>query len=268
MQKNNQNFQGSEKYVATEDLKMAVNAAMTLQRPLLIKGEPGTGKTSLIKHGLATLLDLPFIFISLGGATDSSFLNGMSYTYVGSTPGKIVNALKQSQCMNPIFYFDELDKVSTTERGTEIINLLIHLTDPTQNTHFTDNYIDCIELDLSRATFIFSFNDISKVSPILRDRMALIRFKSYTPIQKITIARRYLAPQICKEFMGVRNNKYNIVFSRRVMQTIIHRKKRKCGVRYIKHHMEKLIARLNVCLIKNEQPEWFKTYTNGKILIV
>jgi len=233
-----------------------------------IFGEPGTGKTSLIKYGLATLLELPFVFISLGGATDAAFLNGMSYTYVGSTPGKIVNILKQVQCMNPIFYFDELDKVSTTERGTEIINLLIHLTDPTQNTHFTDNYLECIELDLSRATFIFSFNDIGKVSPILRDRMSLIRFNSYTPLQKTIIAKRYLAPQICKEFLGIRNAKYTIVFSRRIMKLIIYKKERKCGVRYIKQQLEKIIARLNVCLIKNEIPEWFKIGENGKIIIV
>ena len=96
------------------------------------------------------------------------------FTYEGSKWGRIVEILIESKCMNPIFYFDELDKVSNTDKGQEIINLLIHLTDYTQNTHFMDDYMDGIVIDLSRATFIFSFNDKSKISPILLDRMELI----------------------------------------------------------------------------------------------
>ena len=100
----------------------------------------------------------------MGGATDSSYLDGHSYTYEGSVNGKIVDCLKQSKCMNPIFYFDELDKISTSNKGEEIVNLLIHLTDSSQNTLFQDKYFSGIHFDISKSIFVFSFNDIQKVN--------------------------------------------------------------------------------------------------------
>ena len=96
----------------------------------------GNGKTTLIKEGVAKAINRPFHFIALGGASDSSYLNGHSYTYEGSRWGRIVDILMQSKCMNPIIYFDELDKVSETFKGDEIIHMLTHLTDPSQNSHF------------------------------------------------------------------------------------------------------------------------------------
>ena len=126
---------------------------------IALYGPPGTGKTELIKKGIAKAMDKPFIFISLGGAQDSSYLDGHSFTYEGSIYGRIAQALIDAKCMNPIIYFDELDKVSNTDKGQEIINVLIHLTDYTQNSHFMDDYMDGIVVDLSRATFIFSFNE-------------------------------------------------------------------------------------------------------------
>ena len=234
-----------------------------------IYGEAGTGKTSLIKHGLAPILGLPFVFISLGGATDATTLNGSSYTYIGSTAGSIVNALKSAQCMNPIFYFDELDKVSGTERGAEIINLLIHLTDHTQNGHFKDNYLDGIDLDISRATFVFSFNDIKKVSPILLDRLQLIKFHSYTPKQKIVIARKYLAPTIFMEYLGKYAARYSIKFSTKLLSELVNKNAKVSGVRYLKKKMEKMVAALNVCLIKGEMSsqKWFRIIGDRKIII-
>ena len=128
-----------------------------------IYGPMGTGKTTIIKEGMAKALGIPFVFISLGGNSDSSFLDGHSYTYEGSVPGRIVEALKTCGCMNPIFYFDELDKVSTTNKGQEIINLLIHLTDPIQNTNFTDKYYAGIPFDLSKSLFVFLIHYVSKI---------------------------------------------------------------------------------------------------------
>ena len=105
-----------------------------------IMGPMGNGKTTLVKEGIAKMINRPFEFISLGGATDSSLLDGHSYTYEGAIPGRIVEILKKSRCMNPVIYFDELDKVSNTPKGEEIINLLIHLTDFSQNDRFMDKY--------------------------------------------------------------------------------------------------------------------------------
>ena len=183
-----------------------------------VEGEPGTGKTTLIKNGLSHVLGLPFIFISLGGAQDSSYLSGENYSYVGSKCGKIIQALKEAKCLNPIFYFDELDKVSNTERGQEIINLLIHITDYSQNQHFLDYYMDGITIDLSRATFIFSFNDRQKVCPILLDRMNIIKFNPYTIDEKKHIIEFYLLPLIATQYF---NNKYTITFYNDIHKNII-----------------------------------------------
>ena len=122
----------------------------------------------------------------MGGATDSSFLEGHSYTYEGSNWGKIVDILIQSKCMNPVIYFDELDKISGTPKGEEIIGILTHLTDTTQNSQFHDKYFSSLDFDLSKALFIFSYNDEDKINPILRDRMYRIETKGYKKKDKIT----------------------------------------------------------------------------------
>ena len=134
---------------------------------LAIQGPMGNGKTTLVKEGIAKAINRPFAFIALGGASDSSFFDGHSYTYEGSHWGRIVDILIESKCMNPIIYFDELDKISESAKGDEIVHLLTHLTDPSQNSLFQDNYFPGIHLNLSKALFIFSFNDESKLDRIL-----------------------------------------------------------------------------------------------------
>ena len=163
---------------------------------IAIKGPMGTGKTTLVREGISKILNREFSFITLGGATDSSFLEGHSYTYEGSTWGKIVDILLQSKCMNPVIYFDELDKISETPKGEEIAGILTHLTDSSQNSQFHDKYFSEIDFDLSKCLFIFSYNDESKINPILRDRMYRIQTKGYDTKQKTTIARDYLLPAV------------------------------------------------------------------------
>ena len=163
---------------------------------IAIHGPPGTGKTSLVKEGISKILNRPFAFIALGGATDSSFLEGHSYTYEGSTWGKIVQILIDSKCMNPVIYFDELDKISETPRGEEIAGILTHLTDTSQNSQFHDKYFAEINFDLSKCLFIFSYNDESKINPILKDRMYRIKTKGYSGKEKNVIANNYLLPRI------------------------------------------------------------------------
>ena len=159
---------------------------------IALKGPPGTGKTTLIKEGVSKILERPFAFLALGGATDSSFLEGHSYTYEGSVWGKVVDILITSKCMNPIIYFDELDKISETPKGEEITGILTHLTDTTQNDKFHDKYFSNIDFNLSKILFIFSYNDEKKVNPILKDRMYRIETKGYDKKQKVIIARDYL----------------------------------------------------------------------------
>ena len=163
---------------------------------IAIHGPPGSGKTSLVKDGISKILGREFAFIALGGASDASFLEGHSYTYEGSTWGKIVQILLNSKCMNPVIYFDELDKISDTPKGEEIIGILTHLTDTSQNSQFHDKYFTEVEFDLSKCLFIFSYNDESKVNPILKDRMYRIQTKGYDAKQKVIIARNYMLPKI------------------------------------------------------------------------
>lgn len=224
-----------------------------------VYGPPGVGKTTIIKDGMSKALGLPFAFLSLGGATDSSFLDGHGYTYEGSTPGKIVDMLKRTKCMNPIFYFDELDKVSDTRKGEEVANLLIHLTDPSQNTLFQDKYLGNINIDLSKAIFVFSFNDITKVNPILLDRMELIYVNGFTPTEKLTIAREYLLPELLATYclQGPDCSNPDVVFTDDNLTYIINYDglaTHEQGVRQIKRRLEKVCSQLNIVKLTSVAP--------------
>lgn len=163
-----------------------------------VTGPIGVGKTTLIKEGLSRAINRPFYFISLGGTSYSSFLQGHGYTYEGSTYGEIARGLIESKCMDPIFYFDELDKVASDGKGDEIIHALIHLTDPAQNDQFHDRYFAGIDLDVSKALFVFSYNDRDKVNPILRDRIHEIVLNDFSIEEKTDIALKYVLPKISK----------------------------------------------------------------------
>ena len=206
-------------------------------------GVPGNGKTSLIKNGIAKALNRPFVFISLGGAQDSSFLEGHSFTYEGSIYGKIADGLITSGCMNPIIYFDELDKVSNTAKGREIINLLIHMIDPVQNKHFVDKYFHGLELDLSKCTFMFSFNEPSKVNYILLDRITKVETKFLSLVQKKIILKDYLLPSMMIEF-GLFDKE--IKFADNVVNSMIEDYTREGGVRGLKKLIRHIISEINL----------------------
>jgi ATP-dependent Lon protease len=211
---------------------------------IAIHGPPGTGKTSLVKEGISKILNRPFAFIALGGATDSSFLEGHGYTYEGSTWGKIVQILIDSKCINPVIYFDELDKISDTPRGEEIAGILTHLTDTSQNSQFHDKYFAEINFDLSKCLFIFSYNDESKVNQILKDRMYRIKTKGYSGKEKTVIANNYLLPKIREQ---VKFNNDDIIIPDDVLGYIneTHCYKED-GVRNMKRCLEIIYTKLNL----------------------
>ncbi len=226
-------------------------------------GPPGTGKTSLAKHGLAKCLvddngeNRPFAFLPIGGSVNGSTLVGHNYTYVGSTWGRIVDILISTDCMNPIIFIDELDKVSNTENGREISSILTHLTDLTQNDNFEDKYFAGIPFDLSKALIVFSFNDIDRIDPILRDRITVIETKAFTIEDKVNIIRDYMLPEILKE-IGYNNNE--IVFSEDIIRFIIKTYTHEAGVRKIKEKLMEIIREVNLNRLMNNT-----TYDNFQV---
>ena len=223
---------------------------------IAIKGPMGTGKTTLVREGISKILQRPFAFIALGGATDSSFLEGHSYTYEGSNWGKIVDILMQSKCMNPVFFFDELDKVSDTPKGEEIIGILTHLTDTSQNSQFHDKYFSELDFDLSKALFIFSYNDESRVNPILKDRMYRIQTQGYETKDKQIITKEYVEPNICK---NVKMKSGDVVINNEVLKHIIEKyTDGEKGVRNLKRCIEIIYTKLNLYRLMKPESQLFK----------
>jgi ATP-dependent Lon protease len=221
---------------------------------LALQGPMGVGKTTLVKEGLAPALGRPFNFVSLGGATDASFLEGHSFTYEGSIPGQIVEVIQRSKCMNPIIYFDELDKISKSHRGEEIANLLIHITDTQQNDKFHDKYFGNIDIDLSKVFFVFSYNHDENVPAILKDRLQVVRVKGYNPTEKCKIAMEYMFPRFCKD-MGFGTDEL-IINDEVINYMITSYADKEDGVRNLGRCLENLVSRLNVLrLVQNSNIE-------------
>ena len=232
-----------------------INGEMT-GAVLGLVGPPGIGKTCLIKNGLSKCLvdkdnnPRPFAFVPLGGATNGSFLDGHSFTYVGSTWGRIVDIVMQTKCMNPIIFIDELDKVSNTEHGREIVSILTHLTDSTQNTEFTDKYFAGIPFDLSKCLIVFTYNDASLIDRILRDRITSIELKPLSKTDKIVIANKYLLPEIVKT-VGYTTD--TLMFEDDSLEYIIDIYTYEAGVRKLKEKIFEIIREINLQRIHSNE---------------
>ncbi len=230
----------------------------SMPRVIGICGNAGVGKTALIRRGLSDALQRPMRCVSMGGISDASYFNGFDFTYSGSRYGLIVQTLIDSGVMNPIIFMDELDKISNKTDGLDVQNLLVHLTDPVQNNTFQDKYFSGIDIDLSKAILIFSFNDVNLINPILKDRLHIINVQDPDLNAKVIIGRKYLVKEISPN-IGLKEE--DVTFSEEIMKYLI---KEHCendkGVRNLKRCIETMFLKINTSrFLKNNK---YKTLKN------
>jgi ATP-dependent Lon protease len=218
---------------------------------IALQGPMGVGKTSCARNAIAEVLQRPFEFFTLGGASDISNFIGHSYTYEGSLWGRIVDSLMNAKTMNPVMYFDELDKISGTPQGEEIVSMMIHLTDRSQNSQFHDRYFAGVDFDLSQCLFVFSFNDMDKVHPILKDRMTIIQCEGYNDKDKTIILKDYIWPQIL-EMLNFQ--KEDILLNDQAIKFMIEEfSNEEKGVRTLIRTVESMMTRLNMLRVANDE---------------
>jgi endopeptidase La len=205
-------------------------------------GPPGVGKT-LIAKGLGDALGIPFVQIALGGQNDGELLHGHGYTYSGAQPGMVVKKMIESGSSRCIMYFDELDKACKKHDSNEIFNILIHITDPNMNGEFQDRFFQEIKFPLNKVIFVFSYNDSSKIDPILIDRITELQVKPYNLKDKIKISKNFLLKEIC----NMLSFDYNTVLIKdEDIEFIIDEYSFEAGVRELKRKLEKLFLKLNI----------------------
>lgn len=212
-----------------------------------LQGPPGVGKTK-IARSLGKVLSIPFAQINLGSMNDKSILNGHSYTYSASQPGLIIKKMIEAGESRCIMYFDELDKTSTNNGINEIFNLLIHVTDPSVNSEYTDAFFGEITFRLDQVFFIFSYNDEEKIDKILLDRMEKIRIEPYTVEDKLVIANKFMIKEI-EEDMNMKNI---IKIKNDDIKYIIETYTNEAGVRDLKNQLEAIYYEVNLdSMLKN-----------------
>ena len=211
-----------------------------------LSGPPGVAKTSLIQV-LAKSVSLPFFQINSAGMKDSAFLFGHNFTYEGSMPGIIVQALHSMKYKNGIIYFDEFDKISTTDHGLEISRALLHITDASQNDKFHDHYVgEQFDIDLSNIWFIYSLNDKLLIEPTLRDRISIIEIEGYTDKEKKIIATKYLLPKAMNNIgIPVDTITFDDISLDYLIKITNSQNNTKSGVRQLKHLIEEILMKIN-----------------------
>lgn len=212
-------------------------------------GPPGIGKTMIVQV-LAEVLGRPMELISLGGMTDSSYLEGHDFTYIGSQPGRIIKSLINMKCTNGILFFDELDKISkNSHNGKEVEHCLLHITDFTQNHDYRDKYMPEIPVDLSDCIFIYSMNSKDDLDSALSSRIPVVEFAGYNAQEKMLIVENYLFPEILENY-GI--NKDEVILPTKTIQHLISivnedgKINGKSGVRGLKKALNNIVNRINL----------------------
>lgn len=213
---------------------------------ICLVGPPGVGKTT-IANSIAKSLNKEFSKISVGGLNDSAELNGHRRTYIGASPGKIIGSIKKCGSKNPLILIDEVDKMVKDYKG-DPASVLLDILDVEQNKYFIDNYIE-EPFDLSNVTFILTANDENKIPLELLDRLEIIKISSYTEIEKIDIAKKYLLPRIYKNYLLKAKD---IKISNDIILEIINNYTKEAGVRELNRLLDKIIRKIIVLNNDNE----------------
>lgn len=229
---------------------LASNLLTPTPRVLGLVGPPGVGKTSLAIHGIADVIGVPFYQISIGGLRDVTYFSGSMRCWKGAHQGKFADILINKGCLNPVIYIDELDKVSDTSQ--DIYGLLTHVADSQTNRYIHDHYLG-IDLDLSKATFIFSYNDASMIPAPLRDRIKEIYFDAFNTTEKVIIARDFIIPERLRS-LGMENK---IIFHDDIIEYanehMEHMEQMECsGVRHLNKGYQSLIDKIIVNVMCNQ----------------
>ncbi|MCR5789530.1 MAG: endopeptidase La, partial [Lachnospiraceae bacterium] len=219
---------------------------------ILFVGAPGTGKTS-IGQSIAKALDRKYVRVSLGGVRDEADIRGHRRTYIGAMPGRIIDGIEKSGVSNPVMVLDEVDKLSQSYNG-DPASALLEVLDPEQNSTFTDHYLN-VPFDLSDVLFICTANSLDTIPEPLLNRMEVIDFQGYTPIEKLSIAKQHLVPKALKA-VGIPAGM--LALSDEALDKIISDYTREAGVRGLKKRIDTICRSAAVKLVENykeEEPE-------------
>jgi len=219
---------------------------------LCFYGPPGVGKTSLA-NSISKALDRPLVRIALGGMEDVNELRGHRRTYVGAMPGRIVQGLITAKSMDPVVVLDEIDKVGRGHRG-DPTSVLLEILDPEQNHEYRDYYLN-FNIDLSKAIFIATANDVGNIPAPLRDRMEFISVSSYTPVEKLEIAKQYLIPQELKKH-ALHSDEFEI--TDKALKLLIDEYTREPGVRGLRRKIAGLMRKSALKLLSNNEESKIK----------